>query len=416
MTSTRTPLTATNIHTLAPHPGRKGPRLIADGNGLYLQLMPSGTRSWIFRYTLAGRTRAMGLGPVRNLALSEARKRARELRVQVDQGIDPLAKVQLKSSLRRTANVVHRITFRRCAELYIDTHRAGWKSAKHADQWMSTLSQYAFPVIGNMPVADVGVEEVEKILMPIWPTINETASRIRGRIEKVLGWATVRNHRSGENPARWTGYLSEVFPKRSLIREVRHHSALPYREAPEFFQLLLEHNSPSAVLFAFLMLTAVRTTEARAAEWSEFDWQHRMWIIPTIRMKTKRAHRVPLSAQAMELLQRLMTVRNQLPGAEQSHFVFPSRTPEKCLSNAAMLALLKNGLGRKDITPHGMRSTFRDWVGECTEFHREVAEAALAHTLQSKVEAAYRRGDSMDKRRVLMQAWADYLAPAPNDV
>lgn len=410
MTTTKTILTAKDILTPAPTTNRKGPLLIHDGNGLYLQTMPSGSRSYIFRYTLNKRTRAMGLGPVRSITLSEARKRARELRVQVDQGNDPL----LARHVARTddTTITHRITFKRCAELYIEAHKVGWKSAKHAAQWDRTLSQYAYPVIGKMPVAEVGVTEMEKILRPLWTTINETASRLRGRIEKILGWATVKKYRTGDNPARWNGHLSTIFPKRALVRPVHHHNALHYRDAPSFMEELRTKMTMSSYLLEFLILTAVRTTEARAASWEEVDFTNEVWVVPAIRMKGGLEHRVPLGSTVMALLRRLERFREALPEAERSRFIFPSGSKKTCLSNMAMLTLLKKGMGRLDITPHGMRSTFRDWVSERTDFSRELAEAALAHKLRDKVEAAYRRGDLLEKRRVLMDAWGLYCSPS----
>lgn len=412
MTTTKTILTAQDILTLAPPSKRKGPLLVHDGNGLYLQTMPSGSRSYIFRYTLNKRTRAMGLGPVRSITLSEARKRARELRVQVDKGIDPLVARQV-APVDHSATT-HRITFKRCAELYIEVHKVGWKSAKHAAQWNRTLSQYAFPIIGKMPVADVGVTEMERILHPLWTTINETASRLRGRIEKILGWATVKRYRTGDNPARWNGHLSTIFPKRALVRPVRHHNALPWADAPSFMKDLRSKATMSSYLLQFLILTAVRTTEARAATWDELDFAKELWIVPEIRMKAGRKHRVPLSSSALALLKRLDGFRQAVPEAERSTFVFPSSSGKTCLSNMAMLTLLKNGLGRRDITPHGMRSTFRDRVAERADFPRELAEAALAHKLRDKVEAAYQRGDLLEKRRVLMDAWGSYLNSSPS--
>lgn len=409
MTSNKACLSATNIRSL-PAPIGRSPRLHADGaNGLYLQIMPRDTRSFIFRYTIKGRTRAMGLGSISSTTLSDARKRARELRVQTEQGIDPLAERNVqRANAQRT--LTQRITFKRCAELYIQTHRPGWKSDKHAQQWENTLAQYAYPVIGQMSVAEIGVEEIKKVLVPIWSRINETASRLRARIEKVFGWATVQGHRSGENPARWTGFLSEIFAKRSLIHEVRHHGALPYVDSPAFIAEIRGKGTLAALLLEFIMLTVVRTTEARAATWDEIDFDAKIWTIPGPRMKGKKPHRVPLSEPVVTLLLKLKGLRDTSPPERRSNFVFPSPfKPSQCLSNMAALAFVNKSMKREDITPHGMRSTFRDWAAECTDFPREVAEAALAHTLQNKVEAAYQRGDFLIKRRALMDAWAAFL-------
>ena len=399
-------LTNAAIRDALPHPSGKSPRLICDSNGLYLQITPASVKSWIFRFTLHGRTRSMGLGPLRTVSLESARKKARELKVSVDHGIDPLtAKHSLQIENKETASP-H--TFRRCSEAYLSSHQPSFRNEKHFDQWKSTLEMYAHPVIGNLRVADITVTHIIKILKPIWTRIPETAARLRGRIEKILGWSTVCGYRVGENPARWVGHLSEIFPKRSLVRKVKHHTALPYDKMPAFMALLQDDASLSSLLMQFLILTATRTTEARGADWSEVFFEAKVWVIPPERMKAGKEHRVPLSDPAMALLKRLHT-HNQLL-SRPSTFVFAGSKPGTCLSSGAATALLKR-MGRTDLTPHGCRSTFRDWIAERTMFQREVAEACLAHTLGNQVEAAYQRGDYLEKRREVMHAWAEYCVP-----
>lgn len=274
----RPELTDEIIDNAKGDPSGKSPKLFGDSNGLYLQVTPGGVRSWIFRYTLNRRTRSMGLGPLRSRTLTSARKKAIALRAQVDQGIDPLAlKAQQVAEIKATQPIAHRFTFRKCAEAYLDSHDAGWKNKKSPAQWKNTLEQYAYPFIGNMAVQDIAVGDVIKVIKPIWTRINETASRLRGRIEKILGWATVLGYRSGENPARWAGYLSEVFPKRAAVRTVKHHSALPYKEMPDFMRKLKAEQNSASLLLQIIILTATRTGEARGALWSEIDFGEKLW-------------------------------------------------------------------------------------------------------------------------------------------
>ncbi len=406
MMKKRPQLTKEIIQNATGDSSRKFPKLLGDSNGLYLQVTPSGVRSWIFRYTINQRTRSMGLGPLRTRTLESARKEARALRVQVDQGIDPLAiKAQEVALIKATQPSIHRFTFRKCAEAYLNSHDAGWKNSKSPAQWKSSLEQYSYPFIGNMAVQDIGVGDVIKVINPIWSRINETASRLRGRIEKILGWATVMGYRSGENPARWAGYLSEVFPKRAAVRTVKHHSALPYKEMPDFMRTLQADRSAASLLLQFIILTATRTGEARGALWSEFDFGEKLWTIPAERMKASREHRIPLSESVIALLRAIKEVNDRIP--TRSEFVFPGTKAKKCLSDGAAIELLKR-MKRPDVTPHGMRSTMRDWAAEATTFQREVAEAALAHKLRDKTEAAYQRGDFLEKRRAFMAAWGSY--------
>jgi integrase len=375
------------------------PGYLSDGGGLYLQISPSGSKSWVFRFKDAGRLREMGLGPLHAISLAEARKRAascRQLRVD---GIDPIEERKtgkLKAKLASTRTM----TFRKCAEAYIEAHKAGWKNAKHAAQWPATLGTYAYPVFGDLPISDIDVTLVSKVLEPIWKTKTETASRLRGRIERVLDWATVRGYRQGDNPARWRGHLDKLLVARSRVQKVRHHPALAYPEVGQFVAALREQESTSALALEFLILTATRTAEVIGATWTEIDFDLAVWTIPAERMKARKEHRVPLSRPALAILKRLYKDRH-------GEFVFMGTKPGRPLSNMALLALLEH-MGRTDITVHGFRSTFRDWAAERTSFPREVAEHALAHSLLDKVEAAYQRGDLFEKRRRLMVEWGKF--------
>jgi integrase len=356
-----------------------------DGGGLYLQVSGSGTKSWIFRFTLDGRAREMGLGPVHAIPLADARKRAAECRRMRLDGIDP---IEARSEHRswKKLEAARGMTFDACAAAYLDAHNDGWRNAKHREQWRNTLNSYAGPVFGSLPVQAVDLTLIMKALEPIWKAKPETASRLRGRIEAVLDWATVRGYRKGENPARWRGHLDKLLPARAKIQKVVHHPALPYSEIADFM--------------ASLRGQKARTGEIIGARWDEFDLKDKIWVVSGERMKAGREHRLPLSGPALAILKKMNEIR-------ESDFVFPGGRKGGPLSNMAMLALLKR-IGRNDLTAHGFRSTFRDWAAECTNFPREVIEMALAHTIESKVEAAYRRGDLFEKRRQLMEAWARF--------
>jgi integrase len=370
-----------------------------DGGGLYLQVSGRGAKSWIYRFMLDGRGREMGLGPLTTISLAEARKRAAECRKLRLDGIDPI-ETRREQRSRRRLDAARAMSFDKCAAAYIDAHKAGWRNPKHAKQWPSTLEAYASPVFGSLPVHTIDVGLVMKAIEPIWQSKPETASRLRGRIEAVLDWATVRGYRKGENPARWRGHLDKLLPARSKIRKVEHHPALPYAEIAEFIEALRRQEGIAARALEFLILTAARTGEVIGSQWDEIDLQDKVWVIPGTRMKAGREHRVPLFGAAHSILARLREVR-------ESDFVFPGGKKGKPLSDMAMLKLLKR-MGRDDLTAHGFRSTFRDWAAECTNFPRDVVEMALAHTIESKVEAAYRRGDLFQKRRQLMEAWARF--------
>lgn len=377
----------------------KKPGFYADGGGLYLRIGPSGGKSWIYRFMRAGKRHDMGLGPVHSVSLVEARAKATECRKQRLEGLDPLA---TQKSLRLAAKLeaAKAMTFRECAAAYIEAHAPSWRNPKHADQWRNTLETYAGPVIGDLPVQAVDLPLVLKVLEPIWTGKTETASRLRGRIESVLDWATVRGFRQGENPARWRGHLDSLLPRRSKVQKVVHHAALPYAEIGVFVHALQAQDGTAARALEFLILTGCRTGEVIGARWAEIDLASGIWTVPDVRMKAGREHRVPLSPAALRILERMR--------GQDQEFVFPGGRVGRPLSNMAMLKVLER-MQRDDLTAHGFRSTFRDWAAEQTHFPREVAEAALAHTLSDKVEAAYRRGDLFQKRRELMDAWAAYV-------
>jgi integrase len=374
---------------------------LGDGGGLYLQVSASGAKSWVFRFKDHGRLREMGLGSVHAIGLAEARKRATACRQMRLDGTDPIA-VKKAGKLKAKPEAARAMTFRQCAEAYIEAHQAGWQNAKHAAQWSSTLKTYAYPVFGALPVQAVDVPLIAKVLEPIWKTKTETASRLRGRIERVLDWATVRGYRQGENPARWRGHLDQLLPARSRVQKVQHHAALSYAEVGQFMADLREQDSASALALEFLILTATRTAEVIGATWSEVDLDAVVWTIPAERMKAKKEHRVPLSKPALTILKRLYKHR-------AGEFVFMGAKPGRPLSNMALLMLLER-MGRSDLAVHDFRSTFRDWAAERTNFPREVAEHALAHSLPDKVEAAYQRGDLFEKRRQMMDVWSRYSA------
>jgi integrase len=377
-----------------------------DGGGLYLQVTNGGARTWIYRFMLNRRAREMGLGPLHTISLAEAREKARECRKLRLEGIDPIEARKAKRGEERLAAATA-MTFQECAEAYIAAHKAGWKNPKHAAQWPSTLETYVYPMFGSLPVQAVDVGLVMKALEPIWQEKPETASRVRGRIESILDWAAARGFRKGENPARWRGHLDNLLPARSKVRKVEHHPALPYAEMGEFIAALREQGGVGARALEFLILTAARTGELIGARWDEFDLGANMWTIPTERMKAGKEHRVPLSGRALAIIEEMKAARvNDHP------FVFPGGRQGRPLSNMAMLQLLRR-MGRHGLTAHGFRSTFRDWAAEQTHFPTEVAEMALAHTVSDKVEAAYRRGDLVQKRRELMEAWARYCETRP---
>lgn len=293
------------------------------------------------------------------------------------------------------------MNFDACAAAYIEAHRSEWKNPKHVQQWENTLSTYAYPVLGGLPVSSIDEALVLKVLMPIWKEKTETATRLRGRIESVLDWATFNKFRQGENPARWKGHLEHSLAKPSKVTKVEHHPALAYDQASKFMQQLRQCDGFGARALEFLVLTACRSGEVRGAKWQEMDIQEKLWFIPADRMKMKRDHRVPLSEAAIKVLVKL-------PRLDGCDFVFPGAKESKPMSDMTLSAVLKR-MKREDITVHGFRSTFRDWAAEQTAYPNEVAEMALAHVVSNKVEAAYRRGDLLDKRIKMMTDWSDFL-------
>jgi len=340
----------------------------------------------------------MGLGPVRDVTLFEAREMASELRRQRRAGIDPANERRVKRATKAIQSSSS-VTFETCAENFIDENRAGWRNEKHASQWSATLKTYAFPVLGQMKVAEIETEHVLKVLKPIWTTKSETASRLRGRIEAILDYAKANGLRAGDNPATWRGHLQRILPAKSRVAAVQHHPAMPYVNIPAFLVRLRAAPGISARALEFTILTAARTGEVIGALWDEIDFTSAAWTIPPERTKSGREHRVPLERRAMDLLREMATLSS-------TPFVFPGGKKGQPLSNMSMDAVLRRL--DIDLTVHGFRSSFRDWAADQTAFSREVAEACLAHTLKDRTEAAYRRSDLFGKRRELLAAWADY--------
>lgn len=374
-----------------------------DGGGLRLVVESTGSRRWVVRVTLNKKRREYGLGGFPDVSLADARKTAAEYRVLAKQGIDPAAKMR---SLAKEPQV-QTPTFISCAARYIKSHRHGWRNAKHGRQWVSTIKTYAKRHIGKMKVNEISTQDVLSVLQPIWTSKNETAKRLQGRIESILDYAAAHNYRDSVNPARWRGHLDKLLPKPSKIQRVRHHPAMPYTEIQAFWSDLAENDCTSSRALQLLILTATRTSEVLNATWAEFDLNNKVWTIPENRMKAGREHRVPLSSAALQILKTQPRVVDNL-------YVFPGAKQSKPLSNMALLSLMRGmGYGKDrakgEYVPHGFRSTFRDWSGEVSSYPRDVAEMALAHTIENKVEAAYRRGDLFEKRRQMMQDWADYI-------
>jgi integrase len=380
--------------------------MYGDGGGLYLQVGPGGAKSWIYRFTLNGRQRYLGLGPLNEIPLKRARELAAEARQLRAEGIDPIDHRRSERLAARVASAKV-MTFQQCAEAYIAAHESGWHNPKHRAQWHSTLATYVYPVFGSLPVGEVNTGLVLQCLQPIWSSKIETASRLRGRVESILDWAKVAEYRVGENPARWRGHLDKLLPAKSKVRAVEHYAALPYGQMPGFIAELRGRQGVSALVLEFTILCASRTGEAIGARWDEFDFPAGIWTIPGKRMKSGNEHRVPLSARAVEIIRSRYEKR-------ESEFVFPSTRIGQPLSKTAMLKLLEL-MGRENLTVHGFRSSFRDWAAECTSFPAEVAEMALAHTVGSAVEKAYRRGDLFEKRRALMDEWARYCTRPADD-
>jgi integrase len=367
----------------------------ADGGGLYLSISPNGGRRWVFLYRWHGKPTEIGFGSARDVTLARARELATEARGRLAEGVNP------KDARRPKAGS----TFGECSDKLIEAMRPGWRSEKHASQWTMTLGKYAVS-IRRHPVADVTVDDVLRVLSPIWKSKPETANRLRGRIERVLDAAKAQGLRFGENPARWRGHLDQLLPKRQRIEQA-HHDAMAYANVPAFMVDLRAHETPGATALEFAILTAARTSEALRARWEEIDLDRGVWTVPPQRMKAGRVHRVPLSARALEIVRAMHEVRT-------SEWVFPGQIAKSPLSGAAFDKVLR-AMKVEGATPHGFRSSFRDWASECTNFSNEVCEAALAHVIQNKAEAAYRRGDALEKRRLLMAAWATFCTTPPAD-
>src|SRR5215213_10365219 len=383
-------LTAVAVAKLTK-PGR-----YAVGDGAYLQIAAGGTKVWIFRYQRDGKARHMGLGPVSLISLAEAREKARNARRTLLEGHDPL-ELKRQTRARQRLEAAKGMSFKDCAERMMASHQAAWKNPKHKQQWRNTLASYAYPTFGDLPVGSVDTGLVLKALEPIWTTKPETAGRVRGRVEAVLDWAKARGYRDGENPARWRGHLDKLLPNRRKVQTVRNHPAMPYSDLPVFMAELRSRKSVSARALEFAILTAGRTGEVIGAKLSEVDLDNVVWTVPADRMKASKEHRVPLSPRAVEIV-------CELP--RDGDYVFPGGRASKLLSNMALLELMR-GM-RPEFVPHGFRSTFRDWAAERTNHPSEVVEQALAHAIESKVEAAYRRGDLFEKRRQLMSDWAAF--------
>ena len=377
------PLSARKVETAGP--GRHG-----DGHGLFLYVKPSGSKSWVLRYQVMGKRHDLGLGPFPEVSLAMARQRALEARRLIIEGEDPIAK-------RRQAKPK---TFKDAALELIESKRPGWKNAKHAAQWTSTLEAYVFPKIGAVQVAKIETSDVISTLTPIWAAKPETANRVRQRVEAVIDYASALGIRSGDNPARWRGHLDHLLPRPQKVRAVKHHPALPHAQIADFMTDLAQREGVAARALAFTILTAARSGETRGMTWGEVDLETKVWTIPAERMKAAKEHRVPLTDAALALIEQ------RAEGAPDDILIFGSEAkPGKPISDMSMTAVLRR-MERTEITVHGFRSTFRDWAGETTGFPREVIEAALAHGIKDKAEAAYARSDLFDKRRALMEAWA----------
>nr|MBL8410729.1 integrase arm-type DNA-binding domain-containing protein [Dechloromonas sp.] len=417
---------------------RLGEGIHPAGDGLYLQVSKSGTRSWLYRYQIAGKRRAMGLGSAKltdsdragGLSLKQARDKRDEYRLKVSRGIDPLAEreaqKQAEAAEQAKAESQQSETFEAFAGQYIKTKRAEWKNTKHGDQWENTLRTYAYPTIGSVHVSEIKKSQVFDLLEPIWTTKTETASRVRNRIELVLDFSYAKLELTGiDNPARWRGYLDKLLPKPKKITKVRNHPALPIDEMPAFIAALRLHEGMSPLALEFLILTAARTGEVLGAKWEEIDEVAQVWKVPPERMKGKREHQVPLTPAALAVLEKAKNLR-----MENNPYIFGGPRKEMPLSNMSLNQLVRgmscDGLNEgepprwrdakgQSIVPHGFRSAFRDWVAERTEYSETLAEMALAHVIKNQTEAAYRRGNMLERRRPLMADWATFCEPPKSE-
>jgi integrase len=381
--------------------------------GLALQVAPGGARTWILRFTVGAKRRDMGLGGFPDVTLAQAREKAREARDLMEHGVDPiLHRKQAKSAL--AAKQATEKTFAACAREYIQAKSSEWSNEKHAQQWTNTLETYAFPVLGQLLVSDVGLPQVLGVLKPIWQEKTETATRVRGRMEVILDWATVHHYRQGPNPARWKGHLDKILAAPTKVTKVKHHKAMGVDAVAGFLAAIRQQSGMGPRALEFAVLTAARSGEVRGATWAEIDMDVKEWNVPAERMKAGKEHRVPLSEPALELLRNLPRMKDaELQDVE---LVFPS-SQNKPLSDMTLTQVMRRM--KIDAVPHGFRSTFRDWASERTNHSRDVVEMALAHAIGSKVEAAYRRGDLFGKRRRLMEDWArfcDKVQPVQGEV
>lgn len=367
------------------------PGRYADGDGLYLRVSPTLTRSWMFLWKRKGKRYEMGLGRTAAVSLKEARIKAEEARGILSRGGNPLFEMEERKAISEAK------TFGTVADEFIAAMRPSWSNPKHADQWAMTLGDRYCSNLRKIAVQEIETENVLQVLTPIWSKKPETAARLRGRIERVLDYAKTKGWRSGENPARWGGHLKNALPSRKK-ESVKHHDAMDFRAVPAFYQSVSDAMAGQAL--QFLILTASRSGEVLGMKWPEIDWEASIWTVPKERMKARQEHRVPLPPAAVATLRALYDIRI-------SDYVFPGQRPKRPLSNMAMEMLLRR-MKIEDVTVHGFRSSFRDWCGDATNFPRDVVEAALAHTIGNKVEAAYRRSDALEKRRKLMIAWANY--------
>jgi integrase len=387
-------LTATRIKHLSP--GKHG-----DGDGLWLHVVTAERRSWLFRYQRQGKAREMGLGSFPVVSLADAREKAQAARKLLSNGIDPLDQRKAEHQAAEIEEA-RATTFAEAAEACIASHEAGWRNAKHAAQWRSTIQTYAAPVIGAKACNAIETNDILKVLQVIWTKKPETATRLRGRLEMILSYATARRWREGPNPAVWRGHLQLLLPSRRKVAPVQHHAALDWREAPAFMKKLRAREGMGARALEFAILTAVRSGEVRGAQWAEIDIDTAEWVIPAERMKAKREHRVPLSEPAIALL------REQAKLRDGSGLVFLGQRHGVVMSDMTLTAVLRR-MGRGELTAHGFRSTFRDWAAETTAHPNHVVEKALAHAISDRTEAAYRRGDLFEKRATLMDDWAAFL-------
>jgi integrase len=396
-------LTEAKIRTLTE------PGLYPDGAGLYLQIKMGGARSWIYRFTLNKRTRDMGLGAFADVSLVKAREKHSAARALWHDGIDPIEHTRAQAVIPAAPRRHSSPTFEEVASAYMADRLKRLRSEIHRHQWRQTLQDYAYPIIGKMPVNEIETNDVLAVLKPIWERAPETGSRLRGRIERILARATVEGHRSGANPATWRGHLQEALPSRSEVQPVKHFRAMDYQDVPAFMAELGQIDTVAAASLRFLVLTAARTNEVVGARWNEVDWNERTWTVPAVRAKTKRNHIVPLSTGALAILREMEPLRSS-----DEDFIFPGQKGAG-QSSMTLLSLLQRRMKRQ-ATCHGFRSGFRDWCGDEGGVDRDLAELSLAHAIKDATERAYRRKTAVERRRAVMQQWCDYISPPSTTV